>query len=98
MKEASTVDFHILSYCSDELKGNVDFLTGILKSTHGWSYAYANTNVKQQFDFIDAALNVNTYLAHEIPSDILNNPTIQSLLLSKNIDMNHVNEEDDLPF
>jgi hypothetical protein len=98
MMDASKLDFHILDHCSDELKGDLDFLKSILKSTYGWSYAYANDELKQNIDFIQETLNINTYLACKIPTQTLENPTVQSIFTSKNIDLNKTSSDDNLPF
>ena len=98
MAEASTLDFHILAFCSDELKADVNFLRSILKSTYGWAYAYANIELKMDQYFIQAAITLNTYLAKEIPSEALNNPFVIALLKELQIDLNKKVSDDDLPF
>ena len=98
MAEASKLDFHILAFCSDELKADVNFLRSILKSTYGWSYAYANIELKMDQYFIQATITLNTYLAKEIPSEALNNPFVIALLKELQIDLNKEVSDDDLPF
>ena len=98
MAEASTLDFHILAFCSDELKADINFLRSILKSTYGWAYTYANIELKMDQYFIQAAITLNTYLAKEIPSEALNNPFVIALLKELQIDLNKKVSDDDLPF
>jgi hypothetical protein len=98
MFEAASLDFHILAHCSEELKGDAEFLLGLVKPTHGWSYAYAHESLKRDLEFIKVTLNINKYLSKEIPIEIIDTPAIQNILNEKHIDLNQAISDDDLPF